>query len=177
MANYTQISTRNKQTDCHQYLHNTSCHPQHNKCAIPFSQALRYRRICSEDTNFSKHCHELQKNLIRRGYPKENILRDIRKATEVSREKSLSPSARHSNNNSRIPLVVTYHPFLPHLSTILKDHHHLLKRSTTLQKIFPSFPRVSYRRPKNLRYILVHSDGRKQTNCHTRQHQMSISGM
>ena len=48
-----------------------------------------------------------QKNLIRRGYPKENILRDIRKATEVSREKSLSPSARHSTNNSRIPLVVT----------------------------------------------------------------------
>ena len=66
-----------KPTDCHQYLRNTSCHPQHNKSAIPFSQALRYRRICSEDTNFSKHCHELQKNLIRRGYPKVNILRDI----------------------------------------------------------------------------------------------------
>ena len=59
--------------------------------------------------------------------------------------------------------MVTYHPFLPHLSTILKDRHHLLKRSTTLQKIFPSFPRVSYRRPKNLRDILVHSDVNKRT--------------
>ena len=35
-----------KLTDAHQYLHSKSCHPWHTKKAIPFSQALRIRRIC-----------------------------------------------------------------------------------------------------------------------------------
>ena len=38
-----------KPTDTHQYLHKTSCHPLHTKKAIPYSQALNLRRICSED--------------------------------------------------------------------------------------------------------------------------------
>lgn len=35
-----------KPTDSHQYLHSNSCHPAHIKKAIPFSQALRLKRIC-----------------------------------------------------------------------------------------------------------------------------------
>ena len=38
-----------KPTDTHQYLHKKSCHPWHTKKAIPYGQALRFRRICSED--------------------------------------------------------------------------------------------------------------------------------
>ena len=41
-----------KQTDTDQFLHKESCHPWHTKKAIPYSQALRYRRICSEDRQF-----------------------------------------------------------------------------------------------------------------------------
>ena len=38
-----------KPTDKHQYLHSTSCHPRHCKTSIAYSQALRLRRICSND--------------------------------------------------------------------------------------------------------------------------------
>ena len=38
-----------KPTDTHQLLHRTSCHPGHTKKGVPYSQALRIRRICSED--------------------------------------------------------------------------------------------------------------------------------
>ena len=38
-----------KPTDKHQYLLQSSCHPLHTKRAIPFSLALRLRRICSSD--------------------------------------------------------------------------------------------------------------------------------
>ena len=37
-----------KPTDTHQYLNGKSCHPSHIKKAIPYSQALRLRRICSD---------------------------------------------------------------------------------------------------------------------------------
>ena len=42
-----------KPTDKHQYLLQSSCHPLHTKRAIPFSLALRLRRICSSDESFT----------------------------------------------------------------------------------------------------------------------------
>ena len=38
-----------KATDAHQYLQKTSCHPEHVKKAITYIQALRIRRICSDE--------------------------------------------------------------------------------------------------------------------------------
>ena len=38
-----------KPTDTHQFLDATSCHPYHCKKSIPYSQALRYKRICSDN--------------------------------------------------------------------------------------------------------------------------------
>jgi hypothetical protein len=39
----------NKPTDTHQYLSPQSCHPQHCTNSIPYSQALRIKRICSNE--------------------------------------------------------------------------------------------------------------------------------
>ena len=41
-----------KPTDTHQYLNWTSCHPRHTKTSIPYSLALRLRRICSTNDFF-----------------------------------------------------------------------------------------------------------------------------
>ena len=38
-----------KPADTHQYLQRASCHPWHAKQTIPFGQALRIRRIYSDD--------------------------------------------------------------------------------------------------------------------------------
>ena len=57
-----------KPTDKHQYLLQSSCHPKHTKRAIPFSLALRLRRICSSDDTFTKRTTELKTYLNKRGY-------------------------------------------------------------------------------------------------------------
>ena len=60
-----------KPTDTHQYLAANSCHPRHCKEAIPYSQALRMRRICcSLDEAFNKRITELKEHLTRRGMTK-----------------------------------------------------------------------------------------------------------
>ena len=55
-----------KPTHSHSYLLYSSSHPSHVKNSIPYSQLLRLRRLCSEDSDFSlkseEMCHFLNKH-------------------------------------------------------------------------------------------------------------------
>ena len=62
-----------KPTDTQQYLEASSCHPSHCKTSIPFSQALRLNRICSEPHDFDKRCNDLEAWLIKRGYDERYV--------------------------------------------------------------------------------------------------------
>ena len=53
-----------------EYLLVSSCHPQHTKRAIPFSLALRLRRICANPDNYKLRTNELTDYLANRGYDK-----------------------------------------------------------------------------------------------------------
>ena len=63
------VRLRNRQlkTDLHikptdtQFLDSTSCHPYHCKKSLPYSQALRYDRICSDNKKFDKLWYDLEK--------------------------------------------------------------------------------------------------------------------
>ena len=48
-----------KPTDTHQYLEFSSCHVYHSKKSIPYSQALRFNRICSENRFFGR-CTQIE---------------------------------------------------------------------------------------------------------------------
>ena len=62
-----------KPTDSHQYLPSSSCHPYHCKKGIPYSQALRLNRICSDLFSFDRRCNDLEKSLIERGYSEREV--------------------------------------------------------------------------------------------------------
>ena len=70
-----------KPTDAHLYLHYTSYHPKHQKNSIPYSQAIRLRRICSTSELLQEATQQLSTNLQQRGYPKEMINQAILKAS------------------------------------------------------------------------------------------------
>eukprot|EP00061_Rhincodon_typus_P014356 g41320.t1 len=48
-----------KPTDSHSYLDYTSSHPPSCKNAIPYSQFLRFRRICSQDEAFHSRTSQM----------------------------------------------------------------------------------------------------------------------
>ena len=75
--NEIQTDLHTKPTDKHQYLLKSSCHPNHTKRTIPFSLALRLRRICSTDTFFDQRCKELIAYLVKRGYNQSFITKEI----------------------------------------------------------------------------------------------------
>ena len=69
-----------KLTDTHQYLDSSSCHPCHCKKRIPYNQALRLNRICSNNAFFDQRCNELEHWLHEREYSDRVARQEILKA-------------------------------------------------------------------------------------------------
>lgn len=145
-----------KNTDTHQYLHATSCHPLHCKTAIPFSQALRLKRICSNNEHFEERTGELVKHLAARGYDTKSSERDVQRAHNINRKDCLQPKPKRKTD--RIPLVLTYNPSLPPIGHIMREHHHILHTSERMERATPQPPLIAFRRPKNLRDLLVRAE-------------------
>ena len=62
-----------KPTDRTSLLHNKSSHPNSTKTSIIYSQALRIKRICSEEEEMRNQFSLLKEKLIARGYASEII--------------------------------------------------------------------------------------------------------
>ena len=74
-----------KPTDKHQYLLHSSIHPYYTKKSIPYSLALRLRRICSKDDYFDSRSTELQQHLTKRGYKPRFVRGQISRAKLIPR--------------------------------------------------------------------------------------------
>ena len=143
-----------KPTDKHQYLRMDSCHPKHCKASIPYSQALRLRRICSEEQVFKNRTRELKQHFLSRGYKEQHLNKQIQRALNTSREACLQ-SKQNREKSARVPLVVTYHPILPSFHTTAKKHLPILQASVRLREAFRYPPLIAFRRPRNLKDFLV----------------------
>ena len=142
-----------KPTDKHQHLLYSSCHPLHTKNAIPFSLALRLRRICSTDKTFNIRSAQLATYLLKRGYKRNFVTKQIQRAANIPRRLALQ--TKDINKSTRVPFITTFNPSLPHISNIIKKHYHLLLSSDRCKKVFPNLPVVAFRRSPNLPDLLV----------------------
>ena len=78
-----------KPTDKHQHQLHSSCHPLHTKNAIPFSLALRLRCICSSDKTFNIRTTQLTTYLLKRGYKRNFVSKQIQRAANIPRRLAL----------------------------------------------------------------------------------------
>ncbi|XP_060600672.1 uncharacterized protein LOC132754094, partial [Ruditapes philippinarum] len=117
-----------KNTNNHQYLHYTSCHPKACKNGIPYSQGKRYCRIISDDSTFEDSLVDLKDFFLKREYPKEVIDNAFEKINSMSQNEALRLT-ESSQSNFVIPFVVTYNPHLPNIGHVLNKYWDLLKLS------------------------------------------------
>ena len=148
-----------KPTDKHQYLIKSSCHPSHTKQSIPFSMALRLRRICSKEEFFNTRSDALTSHLIKRGYKYRFIKDESDKVRQIPRSRALKTSTKKESN--RIPFVVTFNPALPNIRQVISSNLNILRSSQRCQAAFPFPPLISYRRCNNLLDILVRAKHRR----------------
>ena len=111
-------------TDKHQYLLVSSCHPQHTKRGIPFSLALRLRRICSNPDNYKLRTNELIDYLANRGYDKTFLKTQTQRASDILRTDALTNKPKTQTETT--PFVITYNPALPNLAHIIHKHSNVL---------------------------------------------------
>ena len=69
-----------KPTDTKQFLDPSSSHPYHCKKGMPYSQALRHNRICSDNESLDKPCNDLEGWLIEKEYNGKMIRKQIIKS-------------------------------------------------------------------------------------------------
>ena len=138
-----------KPTDTHQFLDPTSCHPYHCKKGIPYSQALRVNRICSDNETFDRRCNDLEKWLMERGYNEKMIRKQILSAREHSRN-DLLEKEKQQMSERKLTFNITYYPAFQNVRSIMEELHILLTPNKEHKKVFPDVPVVGFWNGKSL---------------------------
>ena len=111
------------------------------------SLALRLRRICSTDATFNTRTAQLTTYLLKRGYNRNFVTKQIRRAADMP--PTLTLQTKDVNKPKRIPFITTFNPSLPHISRIIKTHFNFLLSSNRCKNVFQHLPVVAFRRSPN----------------------------
>ena len=97
-------------------------HPFYCQKRIPYSQALRLNRICSNNDFFDKRCSNLEKYLLERGHSEKMVRREILRARAIPRVALLQQFNEQKKQN-KITFNITYHPVFWNIRKILAEVH------------------------------------------------------
>ena len=93
--------------------------------------------------------------LLDRDYKSKSIDAAIEKARSVSREDALKKVVT-SKSDDRVVFVTHFDPRLPSIPSIVRKHYRsMVSQDFYLSQVFPSAPIVAFKRPRNIREILI----------------------
>ena len=142
-----------KPTDTHQFLYPSSSHPYHCKKGIPYSQALRLNRICSDIESFNKRCNDLG-CVMERGYNEKMIWKQILRVREHFR-KDLLAREKAKTFQAETNVYITYYLVFQNIRNISQELHSLLAPDKEHKKVFPDVLVVGFRNGKSLKDYLA----------------------
>ena len=147
-----------KPTDSHDYLLYSSAHPQKCKDSIPYSQFVRIRRLCTHVEDYDGHIFTLAAHFRRREYPPDLIMEAALAARRLDRSILLDQTKVIKEDEvEKVFLLTTYHPSDHSLRNLVRHNWDILGQSEQTSYLHRKKLTVGYRRPKNLRDVLVHA--------------------
>ena len=159
-------SVYRKPTDTYNYILFSSAHPLHCKLGIPSSQFLRIRRICTFLSDFDIHSNQMSEAFLERGYPSKLVEQARLKARNLDRDTLLQeriPNNEKEKDDKAVFLIQTYCPDNNPLKDIITKNWQSISKNPYM-KTFKNHKLVmGFRRPKNLRDILVRSKFTEKT--------------
>ena len=147
-----------KETDTLSYLDYSSCHPTSCKKSIPYSQFLRLRRICSDSDDFVIQSRKLANSFHRANYPDKVIQDGFNKAYLLNRDELLHKTRKDksdSDKRDQIFLITDYHPTFRAVLDITSNNWDMLDNSSATRPLLQIPVIRGFRRPQNLRDLLV----------------------
>jgi hypothetical protein len=144
-----------KPTDAHLYLHYSSCHHKSTKEAIPFSQALRARRLCSTDSEFHKALDQMMGNFLKRGYPRRILTAAFNRASSFLRPALLIKAPKQQKEGTLMIARYRHGGYNP--IERLKPFIPILESHGDTKKLSDAGFIAGRRRGANLRDLLVNS--------------------
>ena len=94
----------------------SSSHSEHTKRFIVYSETLCVNRLCSLEKDFKYHNLNMKECFIKRGYPEFVIEKE-----KWKRFVFLSKVKEYKKVEKGVAFVVTYHPLLNKLSSIIDN--------------------------------------------------------
>ena len=142
-----------KPTDTHQFLDPTSSHLYHCKKGISYSQALRLKKICSDNTNFDKRCNDLEKWLMGKGYNEKMVRSQILRVCEHSRN-DLLEREKQQMSEQKLTFNSDYYPAFQNVRAIMEELRILLTPKKEHKKVFPNVPVIGFRNGESMKDFL-----------------------
>ncbi|XP_063604268.1 uncharacterized protein LOC134779871 [Penaeus indicus] len=156
-----QTSVYHKPSNTHQYLHFQSCHPPSLKRSLPYSQALRIKRIVSEPQKLENTLKDMVSFFTKRGYCRRTLGSALKRIREVNRETLLERKLRPEQSRLIFPML--YSPALERvLNYSLKEIWEWVvenAKGTPWEKKFTaSHPMIAWRKGKTIADYLVRAE-------------------
>ena len=169
-----QTKVYKKPTDTDMYLHYKSYHPRHQKKnSICYSQAARYRLICSELRNFDIICQRLLKQMTLRGHPHSRLKTEIARARALDREQLLK--TQHTGDKKIIPFIIQYNPANIRSKKIVRTARNSIQKRPDTAKLRENDILTAYKRAPNLRDLLTSSHESRTRTKHQSKPCMILS--
>ena len=146
-----------KPTDSHSYLHYKSTHSRAYKDAIPYSQFLRLRRLCSDDNDFDQKCKEMCGFFLSEDYPLAVMSKCLEKAKHTSRNDLLHNDTSSKLANHKLPLILDFNSYNCKVMPIVKNNFFaFLSEDEDIGKMFENNIVCSYSNERSLsKYLEV----------------------
>ena len=95
-----------KSTDTKCYLKYDSAHPPPCEESLPYSQFIRIKRICTNETDYQKHSQTKESEFLEKGYP-EHILEKAKQKVELKQRHKLLHKDKKVNTEQTESIFLT----------------------------------------------------------------------